>query len=57
MITAVNGKTVTSTEGFIATVDSYNAGQTITLTVKRDGQTQARHGDARHAPASTPSGG
>jgi putative serine protease PepD len=39
VVTAINGKAITSTEQFIATVDTYSPGQTITLTVKRDGQT------------------
>ena len=37
MITSVNGKTVSSTQGFIDSVDNYAPGQTITLTVKRGG--------------------
>jgi putative serine protease PepD len=40
VITAVNGKSVSSTQGFIETVDNYAPGQTITLTVKRGGQQQ-----------------
>jgi putative serine protease PepD len=39
-ITAVNGKAVASTQGFIETVDNYAPGQTITLTIKRNGQQQ-----------------
>jgi putative serine protease PepD len=39
-ITAVNGKAVSSTQGFIETVDNYAPGQTITLTIKRNGQQQ-----------------
>ncbi len=39
VITAVNGKAINSTQGFIETVDNYAPGNTITLTVKRDGQT------------------
>jgi putative serine protease PepD len=41
VITAVNGKSVTTTQGFIETVDNYAPGQTITLTVKRGGQQQS----------------
>jgi S1-C subfamily serine protease len=41
VITAVNGKAITSTQGFIETVDNYAPGQTITLTVKRSGNTQS----------------
>lgn len=39
-ITAVNGKPISSTEQFIATIDTYSPGDTVTLTVKRGGQTQ-----------------
>ena len=35
LVTAINGKTITSTQQFIETVDTYSPGQTITLTVKR----------------------
>ena len=41
VITAVNGKSVSSTQGFIETVDNYAPGQTVTLTVKRGGQQQS----------------
>jgi putative serine protease PepD len=40
VITAVNGKAISSTQGFIETVDNYAPGNTITLTIKRNGQTQ-----------------
>ena len=40
LITAINGKAITSTAGFIATVDNYAPGHTITLTVKRGGADQ-----------------
>jgi putative serine protease PepD len=39
VITAVNGKAVNSTESFIASIDSYSPGDTVTLTVKHNGQT------------------
>jgi putative serine protease PepD len=41
LITAINGKTVTSTEQFIETVDTFSPGNKITLTVKRGGQTKS----------------
>src|SRR5205085_599052 len=41
LITAVNGKSISSTQGFIETVDNYAPGQTITLSVKRGGQQQS----------------
>ncbi len=37
VITAVNGTAISSTEQFIATVDNYSPGTTITLTVKQGG--------------------
>jgi putative serine protease PepD len=40
LITAVNGKSISSTQDFIETVDNYAPGQAITLTVKRGGQQQ-----------------
>ncbi|MGI8430318.1 MAG: S1C family serine protease [Solirubrobacteraceae bacterium] len=40
LITAINGKAIANTEQFIATVDDYSPGDSITLTVKRRGQTQ-----------------
>jgi putative serine protease PepD len=40
LITTVNGKPISSTGQFIATVDNYAPGDTLTLTVKRGGQTQ-----------------
>jgi putative serine protease PepD len=40
VITAVNGTGVNTTDQFITNVDHYSPGQTVTLTVKRGGQTQ-----------------
>ncbi len=40
LVTAINGTAIDSTAQFITTVDSYPPGKTITLTVKRGGQTQ-----------------
>ena len=39
LITAINGKAITSTQQFIETVDTFTPGQTITLTVKRGSST------------------
>jgi putative serine protease PepD len=39
LITAVNGKSVTSTDAFIATLGNYSPGNVVTLTVKRGGKT------------------
>lgn len=40
LITAVNGKQITSVNQFIATIAGYSPGDTVTLTVKRGGQTK-----------------
>jgi putative serine protease PepD len=40
VITAIDGKSVSSTEGFITAIGAYAPGQTVTLTVKRDGVTK-----------------
>jgi putative serine protease PepD len=39
VVTAINGKAITSTQQFIETVDTYAPGQTITVTVKQGGST------------------
>ena len=57
LITAVNGKTVITTDQFIATVDTHAPGQTVTLTIKRDGQTQTIKVKLGTRPAATPKGG
>jgi putative serine protease PepD len=56
LITAINGKTITSTEGFIETVDGYAPGQTITLTVKRGGSTSHIKLTLGNRPHTAPSG-
>jgi putative serine protease PepD len=40
LLTAIDGKPVSSTDQFIATIDGYAPGQTVTLTVHRGGQTK-----------------
>jgi putative serine protease PepD len=40
LVTAINGKSISSTQQFIETVDAYAPGQSVTLTVKRGGSTQ-----------------
>jgi putative serine protease PepD len=57
VITAVNGKAITTTGQFIATVDNYLPGQTVTLTVKRGGQTENVKVTLGTRPAQTPHGG
>jgi putative serine protease PepD len=56
LITAVDGQTITSTEAFIAKVAQDTAGQTITLTVKRDGQTKQIKVTLGKQPAKAPTG-
>jgi putative serine protease PepD len=53
-ITAVNGKTVTSTDQFIAMIDTYSPGTTVTLTVKQGGQTKQIPLKLAVRPASAP---
>jgi putative serine protease PepD len=40
LITAIDGKTISSTQQFIETIDTYMPGQTVTLTVRRHGTTK-----------------
>jgi S1-C subfamily serine protease len=39
LVTAINGKSISSTQQFIETINNYNPGQTVTLTVVRGGKT------------------
>jgi len=55
-IWAINGKAVSSTEQFIATVDTYSPGQTITLAIKRGGKAQNVQLKLGTRPASPTSG-
>jgi putative serine protease PepD len=57
LITAINGKAISSTDDFIATVDGYAPGDTITLTVNRGGQTHKIQLTLGSRPASAPTGG
>jgi S1-C subfamily serine protease len=57
VITAVNGKAITTTDQFIATVDNYAPGQTVTVSVKRGGQIQNIKVTLGTRPAQTPTGG
>jgi putative serine protease PepD len=54
VITAVNGKAISSTEQFIATVDNYSPGDTVTLTIKRGGQSHDLKLTLGTRPAATP---
>ena len=57
LITAINGQKIDSTEGFIATVDGFKPGQTITLSVQRGGQNLQLHVKLGVRPAQSPSAG
>jgi putative serine protease PepD len=57
LITAINGQKIDSTEAFIAAVDGFKPGQTITLTVQRGGQTSQVHVKLGVRPAQSPSAG
>jgi putative serine protease PepD len=54
IVTAINGKTISSTDQFIATIDTFSPGQTVTLTVKRGGSTQDLKVKLGSRPASQP---
>ena len=57
LITAINGKAITSTEQFIATVDSFSPGNSITVTLKRNGQTKTIKLTLGTRPQTSPTGG
>jgi putative serine protease PepD len=57
VVTSINGKAVSSTEQFIATVDNYKPGTTITLSVKRDGQVKQLKLTLGNRPATAGNGG
>jgi putative serine protease PepD len=54
VVTAINGNTITSTDQFIATIDTFSPGQTVTMTVKRGGQTKSLKVKLGSRPASQP---
>jgi S1-C subfamily serine protease len=56
VVTAIDGKAISSTQQFIETVDTYAPGQTITLTVKRGGGTQHLKLKLGTRPQTQPSG-
>jgi putative serine protease PepD len=56
VIVAINGHPISSTEQFITTVAGYPPGRTITLTVKRAGQTKTIHLTLGVRPANGASG-
>jgi putative serine protease PepD len=56
VITAIDGKPVTTTDGFIATIDTYQPGNTVTLTIKRGGGTIQLKATLATRPAQAPGG-
>jgi putative serine protease PepD len=54
IVTAIDGKTITSTDQFIATIDTFSPGQTVTMTIKRGGQTKSVKVKLGSRPASQP---
>ena len=57
VITAINGKAIGSTEQFIAGVDTFAPGNTVTLTVKSGGQTNNIKLKLGTRPSATPNNG
>jgi putative serine protease PepD len=57
LVTAIDGKPISSTQQFIETVDTYSPGQTITVTLKRGGSTTTVKLTLGTRPQSQPSGG
>jgi putative serine protease PepD len=54
IVTAINGKAISSTDQFIATIDTFSPGQTVTLTVKRGGSTHDAKVKLGSRPAAQP---
>jgi S1-C subfamily serine protease len=54
IVTAINGQAITSTDQFIATVDNFSPGQTVTMTIKRGGTTQSLKVKLGSRPPSQP---
>jgi putative serine protease PepD len=57
VVTAIDSRTVTSTDQFIASIDNYSPGQTVTLTITRQGSTKQIKVHLGTRPAQTPNGG
>jgi putative serine protease PepD len=57
VVTAINGKSISSTEQFIETVDTYAPGQKLKMTVNRNGATKSFQLTLGTRPNSAPSGG
>ena len=54
---ALNGTPIATTDQFIATIDGYKPGQTVTLKVNRSGQTKQVTVKLANRPTKTPNGG
>jgi putative serine protease PepD len=57
LITAIDSKSITTTDQFIATIDNYAPGNTVTLTIQRQGQTKQVKVTLGTRPAQTANGG
>jgi S1-C subfamily serine protease len=56
-ITAINGTPIATTDQFIATIDKYKPGQTVTMTIKRSGESKQVKVTLGTRPSQTPNGG
>jgi S1-C subfamily serine protease len=56
-ITAINGTPIATTDQFIATIDNYKPGQTVTMTIKSSGQSKQVKVTLATRPSQTPTGG
>ncbi|MFZ1997398.1 MAG: trypsin-like peptidase domain-containing protein [Solirubrobacteraceae bacterium] len=56
-ITAIDGTPIATTDQFIATIDKYKPGQTVTVTVRDSGQSKQVKVTLAERPAQTPAGG
>ena len=57
VITAIDGKAVNSTDQFIAMIDNFQPGQTVTMTIHRGGNSVSIKVKLGTRPASSPQGG
>jgi S1-C subfamily serine protease len=55
-VTAIDGKAIGSTEGFIATIDTYSPGTTVTMTLNRNGVVKHVKVTLGNRPATSPAG-
>jgi putative serine protease PepD len=57
LITGIDGKAITTTDQFIATIDTFGPGRTVTLSIRRSGQTKQVKVKLGTRPASSPNQG